>query len=214
MHDHHQVGRTLVDGYADVAHVERQPGLRDADPVLYLDLCDIEIGADVEADRNREPAVAGRVRGHVDHVLDAIDLLLDRRHHGGGNDIGACAGILTRHCDGRRRDLGILRDGQTEKGHAAQDHEDDRDDCGKDRSVNEKVRDAHGPSRRYLAACGAPAGPGGLAPCSSGFTFVPGRACMRPLTTMRSSGPIPSLMARRPSLVTWPSVTYLSRAVS
>src|SRR5215470_1525323 len=214
MHDHHQVGRALVDGHADVAHVERQPGLRDGDPVLHLDLRDIEVCADVEADGNREPAVAGRVRRHVDHVLDTVDLLFDWRHHSGGNDIGARAGVLARYGDGRRGDLRVLRDGQAEKGHAAQDHKDDRDDRGKDRSVNEEVRDAHGPSRRYLAACGVPPGPGGLAPCSSGFTFVPGRACMRPLMTMRSSGPIPSLMARRPSLVTWPSVTYFSRAVS
>ena len=152
MHDHHQVGRTLVDGHADVAHVDRQSGLRDTDAVLHLDLRDIEIGADVEADGNRKTAVAGRVRRHVDHVLDAVDLLLDRRHHGCRHDIGARAGILARDGDGRRRDLRVLRNRQPEKRHAAQDHENDRDDRGKDRSVNEEVRDAHEPSRRYLAA--------------------------------------------------------------
>ena len=202
MHDHHQVGRTLVNGYTNVAHVKRQAGLRDADSILHLDLRDIEVGADVEADGDREASVAGRIRRHVDHVLDAVDLLFDRRDHGGSHDVGAGAGILARHGDSRRRDLRILRNRQPEKGHTAQDQENDRDDGGKNRSVNEEVRNAHGPLRRYLAACGAPPGPGGLAPCSSGFTFWPGRACMRPLTTTRSSGPSPSLIARRPSLVT------------
>ena len=46
VHDHHQVGRALVDGDADVAHVGRQARLRDGDAVLHLHLRDIEIGAD------------------------------------------------------------------------------------------------------------------------------------------------------------------------
>ena len=54
----------------------------------------------------------------------------------------------------------------------------------------------------------------GFAPCSSGRTLVPGRACMRPSTTTRSSPPMPSLMTRRLSDVSWPSVTYLMRAMS
>ena len=112
MHDHHQVGRRLGHGDADIAHVGRQPRLRDGDAVLHLHLRDIEIGAEIEADLNREPPVGRRVRRHVEHVLDAVDLLLDRRHHGRGDDLGAGAGILARHVDDRRRDLGILRDRQ------------------------------------------------------------------------------------------------------
>ena len=48
MHDHHQVGGAFVDRHADIAHVERQTRLSDADAVLNLDLRDIQIGADVE----------------------------------------------------------------------------------------------------------------------------------------------------------------------
>ena len=51
MHDHHQVGRALVDGDADVAHVDRQARLRDRDAVLHLHLRDIEVGAELEGDR-------------------------------------------------------------------------------------------------------------------------------------------------------------------
>ena len=49
MHDHHQVGRALVHGDADVAHVDRQSRLRDRDAVLHLHLRDIEVGAELEA---------------------------------------------------------------------------------------------------------------------------------------------------------------------
>ena len=75
MHHHHQVGRSFGDRDADVTHIGRQPRLRDRDAVLHLHLRDIEISPDIEGHRNREPAVAGRVRGHVQHVLDTVDLL-------------------------------------------------------------------------------------------------------------------------------------------
>ncbi len=108
MHDHHQVGRAFVDGHTDIAHIHRKPWLRDGDAVLHLYLGDIEIGPDVEADRNRETAVAGRIRRQIDHVLDAVDLLLDRRHHGGRDNIGAGAGILACNGDGGRSNFRIL----------------------------------------------------------------------------------------------------------
>ena len=112
VHDHHQVGRGLGDGDADVAHVGRQARQRGRDAVLHLHLRDIEVGAEIEGHADREAAVAVRVRRHVEHVLDAVDLLLDRRHHGRGDHLGAGAGILARYVDDRRRDLGILRDRQ------------------------------------------------------------------------------------------------------
>jgi hypothetical protein len=52
MHDHHQVGRRLAHGDADIAHVTWQPRLRDRDPVLNLNLSDIEISAEIEGDLN------------------------------------------------------------------------------------------------------------------------------------------------------------------
>ena len=143
MHDHHQIGRAFGDVDADVADVGRQPRLRDGDAVLHLHLGDVEIGAEIEADLDGEAPVGRRVRRHVEHVLDAVDLLLDRRDHGRGDDFGAGAGILAGHVDDRRRDLGILRDRQARERHAAEDHENDRDHRGKDRPIDEKVRDAH-----------------------------------------------------------------------
>jgi hypothetical protein len=112
VHDHHQIGRTFLHNDTDIAHVGRQPRRRDGDTVLHLHLRDIEIGAELEADRDREASVRGRVGRHVDHVLDAVDLLLDRRHHRRGHDLGAGAGILAGDADQGRRDLGVLRDRQ------------------------------------------------------------------------------------------------------
>ncbi len=146
VHDHHQVGRALGHRHADIAHVDGQPRLRDRDAVLHLHLGDVEIGAEIEGHRDREASVRRRVRRHVDHVLDAVDLLLDRRHHGRGDDVGAGAGILPGHVDDRRRDLRILRDRQARERHAADDHEHDRDDGGEDRTIDEKMRNAHRPA--------------------------------------------------------------------
>ena len=143
MHDHHQVGRALVDRDADVAHVGGQPRRRGGDAVLHLHLRDIEIGAEIEGDGDGEAPVGGRVRGHVEHVLDAVDLLLDRRDHGRGDDVGAGARILAGDVDDRRRDLRILRDRQAEERHRAEDHEHDRDHRGKDRPVDEEMRQTH-----------------------------------------------------------------------
>ena len=143
MHDHHQVGRGFCHRDADIADVGRQPRLRDGDAVLDLHLGDVEVGAEVERHLDRKAPVRRRIGRHIEHVLDAVDLLLHRRDHRGGDDFGAGAGILPGDVDDRRRDLGILRDRQARERHAAQDHEDDRDHGGKDRPIDEEVRDAH-----------------------------------------------------------------------
>ena len=52
------------------------------------------------------------LRRHVEHVLDAVDLLLDRRRDRVGHDLGAGAGIGRRHLNRRRRHVRVLRDRQ------------------------------------------------------------------------------------------------------
>src|SRR5262245_17720395 len=219
VHDHHQIGRALGDGHTDVAHLGRQPRLGDAEPVLHLHLRDVEVGAEVEGDRDGEAPVGGGVRGHIEHVLDAVDLLLDRRHHGGGYRVRGRVRYLASDVDDRRRDLGILRDRQAHEGDRTQDHEDDRDHRGEDRPVDEEVRETHRASARFrnpsfrnpsywVVAWDAVAGGG---PCSCAFTLMLGRARIRPLTITRSSATRPSLMTRWPSTSS-PSVTYFWRA--
>ena len=61
--------------------VGRQVRLRLRDPVLDVDLVDVRIGVDVERDRQLHRAVVGVGRLHVEHVVDAVHLLLERRRH-------------------------------------------------------------------------------------------------------------------------------------
>jgi hypothetical protein len=117
--------------------------LRDRDPVLDLDLRNVEVGAELEGHVDLEAAVSGRVRGHVDHVLDAIDLLLEGSNDGVGDNVCARPGKLTADPHHRRRDLRILGDRQPPDGHRADDDEDDRHDRGEDGSVDEEVGEAH-----------------------------------------------------------------------
>ena len=72
----------------------------------------VEIDADVERDGQRVRAVVAHLRRHVEHPLDAVDLLLDRRGHGVGHHLGAGAGIGDRDRYARRRDPRILGDRQ------------------------------------------------------------------------------------------------------
>ena len=51
----------------------------------------------LEGHRQRVVAVVGARRRHVHHVLDAVDLLLDRRGDGLGHHLRAGAGVLAAH---------------------------------------------------------------------------------------------------------------------
>ena len=57
VHDHHQVGRGLGHGDANVAHIHWQARQGDRHPVLHLHLGDVEVGAKLERDGNREAAI-------------------------------------------------------------------------------------------------------------------------------------------------------------
>ena len=212
MHDHHQVGRALVDGDADVAHVGRQARLRDRDAVLHLHLRDIEIGAELEGDGDREAAVAGRVRRHVEHVLDAVDLLLDRRDHGRGDDLGAGAGILPGDVDrSAARFPDIARPAGAKNATPPRITNTIETHGGEDRPVDEEMRYAHARAARTLtvaAACRLRRRGRRRALLLRRAPWCRARARIRPLTMTRSSAPMPSLMTRRLSDVSCPSVTY------
>ena len=78
MHREQDVGRRFPHLHAEPLHVVGQPGQRVLHAVLRQHLRDIEVGPDPERDGDGELAVAGRLARHVDHVLDAVDLLLER----------------------------------------------------------------------------------------------------------------------------------------
>ncbi len=69
-------------------------------------------GAQLEGHVQEHLAVVRAARRHVQHPLDAVDLLLDGRGHGGGHRLRIGAGIDGRDLDRRRGHLGILGDRQ------------------------------------------------------------------------------------------------------
>ena len=173
-------------------HVVRQARRRDRDAVLHEHLRRIEIGAELEGDGDRHVAVARRVGRHVDHVLDAVDLLLDRRRDGGGDRLGVGARIGRAHHDRGRGDLGILGDRQAEIGDGADEHQDDGQDGREDRPLDEGMRESASGSPlsgRRLARAGGSS-------VILGCTSTPGRTRMRPLITIVSSPLSPSRITR------------------
>ncbi len=63
------------------------------DAVLHQHLGEVQIDAGLEGDGQGVRAVVVRLRHHVHHVFDAVDLLLDGGGHGVGDVLGVGAGI-------------------------------------------------------------------------------------------------------------------------
>ena len=108
------------------------------DAVLHQHLGHVRVHAQLEGHGQVVGAVVGAARRHVHHALDAADLLLDRRRHRVAHGQGVGARIEGRHQHRRRRHLGVLRHRQREHGHAPRQHEDDGDDRGEDRTIDEE----------------------------------------------------------------------------
>ena len=72
----------------------RQARQRLRDAVLHLHLRVVQVGAEREGDGQRQRAVGGRLREHVEHALDAVHLLLERRRDGLGDDLRVGAGDM------------------------------------------------------------------------------------------------------------------------
>ena len=137
--DHQRAGRHLLDVDALVLDQGRDDRQRQRDAVLHQHLGHVRVGALLERDRQAVGAVVGAARRHVQHVLDAADLLLDRRRHGVAHGLGVGAGVDGRHLHRGRRHVGVLRHRQREHGHAARQHEDHGNDGGEDRTIDEEA---------------------------------------------------------------------------
>ena len=71
----------LLDRDAEVLDVLGQERLRLREAVLHQHVVDVDVGADVERHVLVHRAVVGVRRLDVEHVVDAVDLLLDGRRH-------------------------------------------------------------------------------------------------------------------------------------
>jgi hypothetical protein len=141
-----QVRRALAHGEAVAPHLVGQAPLGGADAVLHQHLGPVDVGADLERHGHRQVAVRGGLRGHVDHALDAVDLLLDRRGDRVGHRLRAGAGIVGVDGDGRRRDLRQLVDAEAGVADGADDDDDHRHHRSEDRTGDEEMAEPHGRS--------------------------------------------------------------------
>src|SRR5207249_5998488 len=134
------------------------------------------------------------------HVLDGIDLLLDRGGHRVSYHASGGSRVISRHPHGRGRDLRVLGDRQEGRGDAPEQDDDEGDDPRQDRPVNEEAcQHAVTP---YLLESET-----GMS-TSLGSTVMPGRIWSRPLTITRSPGCTPSSSTRNPS---WSAPTRMGR---
>ena len=95
----------------------------------------------LERDRAGVAAVVGALRGHVEHVLDAVDLLLDRRGDRSARRPGAGARGSCSRLDRGRRDRRVLRDRQRRHRQPPASVMNDRQHGGEDRPVDEEPGD-------------------------------------------------------------------------
>ncbi|MCY1400589.1 hypothetical protein D9M71_156830 [compost metagenome] len=137
------VRRTLDRGHPQALHVLRQTRGRLFDAVTHPLQGLVRIGPQLEGHRQEEVAVGIRQRLHVEHVLDAVDLFLDRCGHGLCQGRGIGARVLGMHDDGRRHDLRVFGDGQAEHCDGPGDEDQRRDHAGEDRPVDEKAGQVH-----------------------------------------------------------------------
>ena len=149
--DQHRKAGRLPHRQAEGVHVGRQVRLRLRHAVLDVHLIDVRIGLDVERDGQLHRAVVGVRRLHVEHVVDAVHLLLERRRdrlldrQRVGPDVGR------RHDDLRRDDVGKLRDRQRSHRDQAGEDGDDGDDDGDDRTADEEARHGSGSPPQWPA---------------------------------------------------------------
>ena len=82
-----------------------------------------------------------------DRFRDLVDLLLDWRCYCFRYDLRVCAGIVGRDLDGWRRDFRILRNGKRRERDDTDERYDDANHAGKNRPVDEKMREVHADRR-------------------------------------------------------------------
>ncbi len=136
----HGVG-LLLDRQTLPLHLLRELGHRQIGAVLHIDRVDVRIRAEREGDGERIAAVVAAGGLHVEHVVHAVDLRLDRLSDGRLHHRCARAwiGRADRHL--RRDDVGKLGDRDAGDGDQPGERDDDRDDDREPRPVDEDVGD-------------------------------------------------------------------------
>ena len=150
MHREQDVGCCLSHLHAEPLHVFRQARQRVLHPVLRQHLRDIEVGADPERHGQGELPVAGRLAVDVEHVLDAVDLLLERCRDRSRNCFRGGAGIDGCDLNCGRHDLRILCDRQDGERAKADQRYEHAEHGGKDRPVYKGVCHGKAPVSAFV----------------------------------------------------------------
>src|SRR5437764_914389 len=117
----------------------------------------VRVGAVLEGERDVRGAVRGRLRGEVQEVVEAGELLLDDLGDGGLHRGSTRAGISRSHRDLWRGNLRVGLRGQPREREQSPERDEDGGPPGKHRAIDEKLRHGPLPSRR-----GRRRGPRGL----------------------------------------------------
>ena len=150
----HEVRRRLLDGDAGGADLGRHPAERLVHAVLHVDRRQVHVARDVEGHGDLRHAGVGARRGHVEHALDAVDRLLERRGDRRFDGLGVGPRVERRHGDLRRRQLRILRHRHRRDRDGAGEDDDERADRREDRPADEGVD--HGGQQRTIGPRPAP----------------------------------------------------------
>ena len=137
IHELQYRGRFLLD--LDSLQLDLLRQLRDdrLHAIVDIDRIDVGIGAEFETYGERIRAVIAARALHVDHLVDADDLGLQRLRHRRLEHLRGRARIPRGDLDLGRHDIGELRDRDPGEGQESPERDDDRDNDREPRSVNE-----------------------------------------------------------------------------
>src|SRR5262249_40314853 len=148
----------------------------------------VDVGADLEREAEGHVPVISARGVVVEEVVDSGNLQLDDTGDGVCHGFSARSGIVRVDLHDRRGNWRKLCDGQSHHRYEADHHNDDREDRGKDRPVNEE------PWAHLDASAFGPGGsfPEGSTSADTGFTVDPGMIRCRLSTTPCSPEAKPS----------------------
>ena len=143
VHNHGQVGRSLVHRDPDACHFFGKLGLGTGHTVLHLHLSVVQVGTQGKGDGQGDLAVSGGLRRHVEHVLDTGNRLFQRRGDGFTYHFGVGPGEVGPYHNGRRHHFGVFTDGQLEQRNAARNQDQQGKHGGENRPLNEELGKIH-----------------------------------------------------------------------
>ena len=141
-HQHQKSGRHFFDLQTLLHHRLRQTRLHGFEPVLHIHLR--HFGVNPRLERGGNGCAAQTALGfEVHQAVGAVELLLNQADHAFVQGLGRSAGVNGVDFNFRRRHVGVFGHRQLRNGQCAGQHNEQRDDPGKDRPIDKELRHAH-----------------------------------------------------------------------